>query len=549
MKKSILLITLLILGLLGMQSVAIAQKSKKPVVSAADARLAALKKEVVQKIDGNAKMAQVMVDKVFSFAELGFQETETSKYLTDILKKNGFTIEYGISGVPTAWWAKWGSGSPVIALGSDLDCIPKASQKPGVAYHDPIVDGAPGHGEGHNAGSPLNIMSALAVKEIMEREKIPGTLILWPGVAEELVGTKAYFTRDGYFDKVDMCIFTHVSNNLGVSYGQAWGTGLVSVEYEFEGEAAHAAGAPWRGRSALDAVELMSIGWQFQREHLDPLQRSHHVIKNGGDQPNVVPSKASIWFYFRHVDYPRIMELYEKGNRIADGAAMMTGTTVKRKVLGSAWPRHFNKVIAEKMYDNIKQVGLPKWSEEDQMLARAIQKEVKAPNDTIGLAVKLDTLGLPIKNPVSGGSDDIGDISWKLPTVTLGFPSNIPGLPGHHWANAVAMATPIAHKGVVAGAKAEAMTLLDFFLNPKLVDDAKEYFRTEQGMKQKYTPMVSETDKPAVYLNTEIMEEFRPQLQKFYYDETKYGSYLEQLGIKYPTVRTASSGGTTGGKK
>lgn len=548
MKKNIPILVLMLI-FSSLQTAAIAQKSKKPVVNPADARLAALKKEVVQKIDGNAKMAQVMVDKVFSFAELGFQETETSKYLTDILKKNGFTIEYGISGVPTAWWAKWGSGSPVIALGSDLDCIPKASQKPGVAYHDPIVDGAPGHGEGHNAGSPLNIMSALAVKEIMEREKIPGTLILWPGVAEELVGTKAYFTRDGYFDKVDMCIFTHVSNNLGVSYGQAWGTGLVSVEYEFEGEAAHAAGAPWRGRSALDAVELTSIGWQFQREHLDPLQRSHHVIKNGGDQPNVVPSKASIWFYFRHVDYPRIMELYEKGNRIADGAAMMTGTTVKRKVLGSAWPRHFNKVIAEKMYDNIKQVGLPKWSEEDQMLARAIQKEVKAPNDTIGLAIKLDTLGLPVKNPVSGGSDDIGDISWKLPTVTLGFPSNIPGLPGHHWANAVAMATPIAHKGVVAGAKAEAMTLLDFFLNPKLVDDAKEYFRTEQGMKQKYTPMVSKDDKPAVYLNTEIMEEFRPQLQKFYYDETKYGSYLEQLGIKYPTVRMTSSGGTTGGQK
>lgn len=548
MKKNPTILVLMLI-FISLQTVSIAQKSKKTVVNPADARLAALKKEIIQKIDGNAKMAQVMVDKVFSFAELGFQETETSKYLTDILKQNGFTIEYGISGVPTAWWAKWGSGSPVIALGSDLDCIPKASQKPGVAYHDPIVDGAPGHGEGHNAGNPLNIMSALAVKEIMEREKIPGTLILWPGVAEELVGTKAYFTRDGYFDQVDMCIFTHVSNNLSVSYGQAYGTGLVSVEYEFEGEAAHSAGSPWRGRSALDAVELMSVGWQYQREHLDPLQRSHHVIKNGGDQPNVVPSKASIWFYFRHVDYPRIMEVYEKGNRIADGAAMMTGTTVKRKVLGSAWPRHFNKVIAEKMYDNIKQVGLPKWSEEDQTLAKALQREVKSPRDTTGLADKLDTLGVPIVNFVSGGSDDIGDISWKLPTVTLGFPSNIPGLQGHHWSNAVAMATPIAHKGVVAGAKAEAMTLLDFFLNPKLVDQAKEYFRTEQGMKQKYIPMVSETDKPAIYLNTDIMEEFRPQLKPFYYDETKYGSYLEQLGIKYPTVRTASSGGTTGGKK
>ena len=173
-------------------SCAVAQKAKDP-----DKRLNALKKEVVDKIDQRAKMAQVMVDKVFSFAELGFQEVETSKYLTDILEENGFTIEHGISGIPTAWWAKWGSGKPVIAIGSDLDCIPKASQKPGVAYHDPIVEGAPGHGEGHNSGTPLNILAAITVKEVMEREGISGTLVLWPGVAEELVGTKAFYTRDG----------------------------------------------------------------------------------------------------------------------------------------------------------------------------------------------------------------------------------------------------------------------------------------------------------------------------------------------------------------
>jgi aminobenzoyl-glutamate utilization protein B len=499
-------------------------------------KINALKAEVEEKINGQYKEAQVMVDKVFSFAELGFHEVETSKYLTSILEENGFEIEHGISGIPTAWWAKWGSGKPVIALGSDLDCIPKASQKPGVAYHDPIVEGAPGHGEGHNSGSPLNIMAALAVKEVMEREGIQGTLILWPGVAEELVGTKAFFTRDGYFDEVDLCIFTHVSNNMSVSYGQARGTGLISVEYTFEGEAAHAAGSPWRGRSAADAVELMNIGWQYQREHLDPLQRSHSVIKNGGDQPNVVPSKASIWYYFRHVDYPRIMELYEKANRIADGAALMTETTVSRKVLGSAWPRHFNKVIAETMYDNIKTVGLPEWSEDDQILAKALQEDVES-HMKDGLSTKLDTLSRPTGRLVSGGSDDIGDISWKLPTVTLRFPSNIPGLQGHHWSNAVAMATPIAHKGVVAGAKVEAMTLLDLFLKPQLVEDAWTYFKEEQGMEIQYVPMVTEDDKPAIYLNTEIMDEFRPQLEAFYYDESKYGSYLEQLGITYPTVK------------
>ncbi len=495
-----------------------------------------LKNRVIERIDNNAKQAQVMVDKVFSFAELGFQEYETSKYITDILQKNGFIIEHNISGIPTAWMARWGSGKPVIALGSDLDCIPKASQKPGVAYHDPIIAGAPGHGEGHNAGTPLNVLAALELQKIMSEENISGTLVIWPGVAEELVGTKAFYTRDGYFDDIDISIFTHVGDNMGVSYGQARGTGLISVEYTFEGEAAHAAGSPWRGRSAADAVELMNIGWQYQREHLDPLQRSHSVIKNGGDQPNVVPSEASIWYYVRHVTYPKIMELYDRLNKVADGAALMTNTTVSRKVLGSAWPRHFNKVIAEAMYENIKVVGLPRWSEDDHRLAKALQKEVNA-GEIKGLDTEIDELGIPVKNPVSGGSDDIGDISWKLPTVTLRFPSNIPGLQGHHWSNAVAMATPIAHKGVVAGSKVVATTVLDILLNPTLVEDAWKYFREEQGMEIQYVPMVTESDSPAIYLNKEIDTEFRPQLEAFYYDETKYNSYLEQLGIVYPTVK------------
>ncbi len=532
--KNVYTLVVLFLGTTCLQ----AQTTPETVItSEEEERLTQLKTEVQQLVDARAKMAQVMVDKIFSFSELGFQEVETSKYITDILKKEGFTIEYGISGVPTAWWAKWGSGKPVIAIGSDIDCIPKASQKPGVAYHDPIVAGAPGHGEGHNSGTPLNVVAALAVKDLMKREKIAGTLIIWPGVAEEQLGTKAYYTRDGYFDDVDLCIFTHVSNNMAVSYGAARGTGMISVEYSFEGESAHSAGAPWRARSAADAVELMNIGWQYNREHLHPLGRSHSVINNGGDQPNVVPSKASIWYYFREITYPKIMEVYERANDMAKGAALMTRTTMSSKILGTAWPRHFNKPIAETMYQNIVQVGLPTWSEADQLLARAVQREVNSPKDTTGLAVKLDTIGLPVVEPVSGGSDDIGDISWKVPTVTLRYPSNIPGLQGHHWSNSIAMATPIAHKGVVAGAKVEAMTLLDLLLKPELVEQAWDYFKTEQASKFKYVPMVSEKDAPATYLNKEIMETFRPRLEPFYYNEKKYDSYLEQLGISYPTLR------------
>ncbi len=523
-----LLITLALAG--GICLSAFPQKKYTPK------QIEALKAEAAQIVQANHKQSQVMVDKIFSFAELGFQEVESSKYLTGILEKNGFTIERGVSGIPTAWFATWKNGEgPVIALGSDVDNIPKASQYPGVAYHKPMVEGAPGHGEGHNAGIPLNITAALAVKQIMEREKIGGTLVLWPGIAEELVAAKAWFARDGKFDGVDICIFTHVANNLGVSYGQASGTGLISVEYTFSGDAAHSAGAPWRGKSAADAVELMNIGWNYKREHLHPLKRSHSVITDGGDQPNVVPSKSSIWYYFRDVKYDGIMEMYAQANDIAKGAALMTGTTMTSKVLGTAWPRHFNKVIAEKMYQNILKVGLPTWDENDQTLAKAIQKELGSKEE--GMPTKLDTLGLPVKEPISGGSDDIGDVSWVVPTVTLRFPSNIPGLPGHHWSNAIAMATPIAHKGVTAGAKAEAMTILDFLLQPELVDQAWDYFKNVQTKEETYKPMITADDAPPIYLNEGIMKLFRPQLEKFYYDETKYDSYLEQLGVKYPTIK------------
>jgi aminobenzoyl-glutamate utilization protein B len=513
-----------------------------PSFAQSNARLEALKKEVVTKVEARAKLAQEMVDSVFSFGELGFQEFETSRYLTEILEKNGFKVERGISGIPTAWVARWGSGKPVIALGSDIDGIPQASQKPGVAYHDPIIEGAPGHGEGHNTGVPLNIVAALAVKEIMEREKLPGTLVLWPGVAEELVASKAWFVRDGLFKDVDISLFAHVGNNLNVSWGDGGGNGLVSIEYTFEGETAHSAGAPWRGRSALDAVELMNVGWNYRREHLRITQRSHYVITNGGDQPNVVPRNATVWYYFRETDYPHIKELWDIGNKMAEGAALMTNTKWSSRIIGTAWPQHMNKIVAETMYENIKRVGLPQWSEEDQMLARALQKELGNPRQD-GLATKLDELGGPVReeDKRGGGSDDIGDVSWNVPTVTLRYPANIPGLPGHNWSSAVASATPIAHKGVVAGAKVQAMTILDFLMRPELVTQAWDYFRNVQTKDRKYTPFI-EKDTPApIWLNKEILERYRPEMKKYYYDPTKYSTYLEQLGIKYPTIRSSGT--------
>ena len=509
---------------------------------------ASLKTEIASQIDGMKKQAQVMVDSVFGFGELGFQEFETSKYLTGVLEKEGFRVERGVAGIPTAFTATWGQGKPVIALGSDIDDIPQASQKPGVAYHDPMIEGAPGHGEGHNSGVPLNILAALAVKRIMEREHLSGTIMLWPGVAEEDLGTKAYFVRAGVFHDVDVVLFAHVGDNLRVSVGPATGDGLVSIEYNFKGESAHAAGAPWRGRSALDAVELMDVGWNFRREHLRLATRIHNVITNGGDQPNVVPPTATVWYFYREADYDHIMNLWSIGDNMAQAAALMTDTTFTSRVLGSAWPGHFNVPIGEDMYENIKRVGLPQWSEADQTLARGLQRELKVPER--GLASKIPELRRPNPapenadladgggiGPTGGGSDDIGDVSWTLPTVTLNYPSNIPGGPGHNWANGVAMATPIAHKGVIAGAKVQAMTMLDIVLHPELVEKAWDYFRNVQTKDIKYKSLLRPDDKPAIWLNQKTMEEYRPRMKALYYDPSKYDSYLEQLGIKYPTVR------------
>ncbi|HEV2690902.1 MAG TPA: amidohydrolase [Bryobacteraceae bacterium] len=513
---------------------------------------AAMKADLSGQIDAMKKQAQVMVDSVFSFGELGFQEFETSKYLTGILEKDGFKIERGVAGIPTAWVASWGSGKPVISLGSDIDDIPQASQKPGVGWHEPMIEGAPGHGEGHNSGVPLNILAALAVKRVMEREHLQGTIRLWPGVAEELVGTKAYYVRAGMFKDVDVVLFCHVANNLGVSYGPSSQNGLVSIEYMFKGESAHAAGAPWRGRSALDAVELMDVGWNFRREHLRLAQRSHYVITNGGDQPNVVPPTAAVWYYFREADYDHIMDMWRIGDNMAKAATLMTDTSYTSRLLGSAWPGYFNKPIAEAMYENIKKVGLPQWSEDDQTLAKGLQRELKVP--VRGLASKIQEMRPPRNQtqdvggdgegqnigPMGGGSDDIGDVSWVVPTVTLRYPSNIPGGPGHNWANGIAMATPIAHKGVVAGAKVQALTMLDILLHPELVEKAWDYFKNEQTKNAKYKSFLRPDDRPATFLNTKIMETYRPRMKTFYYDASKYDTYLEQLGIKYPTVRASA---------
>jgi aminobenzoyl-glutamate utilization protein B len=500
-------------------------------------QIEALKKDAVSEVEARRELVQQMVDSIFSFSELGFQEYETQRYVTGILEKEGFKVQRGVADMPTSWIATWGSGRPVIALGTDIDCLPSANQTPGVVTRKELVPGAPGHGEGHNAGQALIVTAALAAKAIMQREKMPGTIMLWPGVAEELLGAKAYFVRAGVFKGVDAVLYAHVGSSLSTGWGDGGDSAMVSVEYSFKGESSHAAGAPWRGKSALDAVELMNVAWNFRREHLRLAQRSHYVITNGGSQPNVVPPDASVWYYFRENDYDHVREMWQIGDTMAKAATMMTDTTVSSRVLGSAWTRHGNRALAEAMQANIAAVGMPQWSEADQQFARAFQRAMGAPERGLSTQVAANVRGrelLPDSEKTGGSSDDIGDIMWSVPTVTLTFPSNVSGGTSHHWSSAIAMATPVAHKGAAQGAKVHAMTVLDLMTRPEILTAARDYFDNVQGKLQQYRPLVRPEDKPATWLNKDVMDRFRPELKKFYYDPTRYKSYLEQLGVPYP---------------
>ena len=502
-----------------------------------------LRDEVQREVSGMAKLSQEIVDMVFSFSELGFQERWTVEYITGILRNEGFSIQMGAAGMPTGYIATWGSGHPVVGIMGDIDGLPETSQKPGVAYHDPLIPGGPGHGEGHNSAPAVDIVAAIATKRVMERHGIQGTLKVIPGVAEELVSSRTYMVNAGIFEGMDIMLSTHISRGFSTAWGIS-GSGLVSTLFTFHGVSAHGAGSPWLGRSALDAVELMNVGWNFRREHLRLQQRSHYIIPNGGSQPNVVPSEASVWYYYRELDYPRIKELHELGQTMAQAAAMMTGTTVEERVLGAAWPSTMSKPLAEVMHENILRVGMPEWSDKDIQLAEAAQRELGV--DVVGLPEEIDEELKESDQGMGGGSDDIAEVSWNLPTIRLRYPGNIPGMTGHHWSSGIAMATPIAHKGANAGSQVIAMTAIDVLTDADLVAEAWRYHREVQTKEYQWVSLIPEGVEPPIFLNEERMARFRPLLEKLKYDPSKYSTYLEQLGIEYPTVREKTDSGGEG---
>jgi aminobenzoyl-glutamate utilization protein B len=470
-----------------------------------------LKDTAFRAIERNGEEIAKVGDSIFSFAELGMQEVETSGLLVGVLRDIGYTVETGISGFPTGFLATCGSGKPVIAVHVEYDALPSGSQTPGVVERRELVPGAPGHAEGHNTNPAVMVGAAFGIKEAIDRHRLTGTIKLFGSPAEEQLVSRSFFVRDGLFRGVDAALHVHIGDQLAVVYGVR-SSALISVEYEFYGKTAHAGNAPWLGVSAADAAKLMDIGWDVLREHLPPTQRSHSVIKDGGVQPNVVPDYAKIWWYFREASARGAGDLYSRARKMAQGACLMTGATHRETVVAACWPNWDNKPLAEVVQANIELVGMPRWSEEDQALARRVQKASGLAE--AGLATEVSPL-MPAKQ--AGGSCDSGDITYVVPHARIHFPANIPGTEAHHWSAGIAPATPIAHKGEVTGAKVLAGSMIDLMLDSGHLVRAKRWF--DRGLAEAgidYSPLLPPETKPPLNLNREEMAKYRNRMKKFY---------------------------------
>lgn len=452
-------------------------------------------------------------DSIWSFAELGLQEFRSSKLLADTLEEAGFKVERGLAGMPTCFVATYGSGKPVIGLLGEFDALPMLSQKGRVPVKDPIVDGAPGHGCGHNTMCTAAAAAALAVKEAIDKYGLKGTIKVFGSPAEEIVASRPHMIRAGLFNDVDAVIDNHSGSGFGTGYGRS-GNALFSVIFSFRGKTAHGANA-WVGRSALDAVEIMNVSTNFLREHLDPAYRMHYVILQGGEAPNVVPDKASVWYYVRNSD-ERIEAMYERVINCAKAGALASGTElVSIRFIAAVHQSHSNKAAAELYQRNIELVGMPQWTEEEQTFAKALQKELKAPEE--GMPMKVGNLREPSPVSIGGGSSDVGDVTLVAPTATILFPGQVPGSIGHHWSCVACNFGSTAWKGLNAGAKAIAASAVDLLMKPEELKKLRTEFE-EYNKKNPYKPFLPADAKPPLDINEELMKKYRPLLEKMIID-------------------------------
>ncbi len=451
-------------------------------------------------------------DAIWSYAELGLEEYKSSKLLADVLENAGFKVDRGVAGMPTAFIAEWshGNGRPTIGFLGEFDALPMLSQKAGVPQKDPVVPGAPGHGCSHNTMCTAQALTVVALKEVMEKKKLSGTLKVFGSPAEEILTSRPFMVRAGLFRGVDVVLDCHGDSSFQVTYGME-GTAMYSFIVTFQGKTAHAGSFPWMGRSAADAVELMHAGTERMREHLPVTQRSHFVTLEGGEAPNVVPDRASTWYYIRDLD-DNVEKNFQWALDCAKGAALMTQTTYEVKVIGAIHQRFPNKVLAELVFENIKAVGKPVYTKEEESFARTMQKE--AGYAVVGMDYPLK-LSSPESDPLRGGSSDVGDVTLVSPTVSMRFPVRVPGSPGHHWTVVAASNSSIAHKGLTAGAKVLAFSALDLLTQPERLAKIREEF-SELSAHRPYKTFLPPGAQPPLGLNTALMEKYRGAMEKYY---------------------------------
>jgi aminobenzoyl-glutamate utilization protein B len=483
---------------------------------AADSSISREKQHVLDYLGHPAVMEKFgkISDAIWSYAELGLREFRSSELLMETLKQEGFRVISGLAGMPTCFTATFGSGRPVIGILAEFDALPGLSQKGRVPYQDPLIEGAPGHGCGHNAMGTASVAAAIAVKKSMEAYGIQGTIKVFGSPAEETIISRPYMIRAGLFDSLDAVIDNHSSSTFGTSCGVE-GNAVYSTIFTFRGKTAHSAGSPWSGRSALDAVELMNIAVNYLREHLHFTHRLHYVILDGGEAPNVVPDRASVWYYVRNTD-ERIEDMYQRVINCARAAALATDTELSEiRCLTAVHQKHINKAAAELFQRNIELVGMPEWTEEEQEFAHAIQKELGEKEK--GMPIKVDTLKTPAGEFTGGGSTDVGDVSLVAPTATILFPGAVPGAIGHHWSTVAANYGSTAWKGLNAGAKAIAASAIDLLIMPGELEKIRAEFE-KYSRDHPYKSFLPEDAILPADINTELMEKWRPLMEEYYLD-------------------------------
>ena len=430
---------------------------------------------------------------IWTHPELGFLETKSSAEHQEHLRANGFSVEAGVAGMPTAYVASYGQGEPVIGILAEFDALPGLSQDT-VPYRKPLIEGGNGHGCGHNVFGVGSIAGAVAIRQWLETNHHAGTIKVFGTPAEEGGGGKVYMVREGLFKGTDIVLDWHPGTGNTVSVGS--GTAIQMIDYTFRGVAAHAAGAPDKGRSALDGVEAFNYMVNLLREHVPTSSRVHYVIVNGGEAPNVVPDYAKVSYYIRSPQREILKELVEWVNQAAEGAAKGTQTTVSHEIVSGFYELLGNRQLQQLVQQKLELVGGVIYDERERAFAREIVKGLNR-NDTI-LHDVAKVQPLREEQPSQGGgSTDVGDVSWNVPTVSFNTAVFVPGSAGHSWQNVAAGGTTIGTKGLINAAKVFALTAIDLYSNPKLIQEARLEFEKKKGADFQYVPLLGDR-KPAL---------------------------------------------------